>query len=36
MSDNISCPVDHIPINENRVRLTAMFVLLTGLTYLDL
>ncbi|HMH23337.1 MAG TPA: DUF4395 domain-containing protein [Puia sp.] len=34
MSDNISCPADHILINENRARLTALFVLLAGLTYL--
>lgn len=34
MSANVSCPVSDIKINENRVRLNAFFVLLSGLTYI--
>ncbi|MBS1663430.1 MAG: DUF4395 domain-containing protein [Bacteroidetes bacterium] len=34
MSDNISCPVDHIKISANQVRLTALLVLLTAIAYL--
>jgi len=34
MSNNISCPVSSITVNENRVRVTAFFVFITSLTYL--
>ena len=34
MTNNISCPVDHVPISENRVRITAFLVLLAALTFL--
>lgn len=34
MSENISCPVSHIMVNENRVRITASLVFLTSLSYL--
>jgi hypothetical protein len=34
MKADISCPVDHIPVNENQVRLNALFVLLLTLAYL--
>lgn len=34
MNNNISCPVDNIPVNENKVRTTAFFVLLIGIVYL--
>jgi hypothetical protein len=31
---NLICPVDNVQINENKVRLTAAFVLLIGIIYL--
>ena len=34
MTNNISCPVDHVSISENRVRITAFLVFLTVLTFL--
>jgi uncharacterized protein DUF4395 len=34
MSENISCPVSHIMVNENRVRIIALFVFVAGLSYL--
>ena len=34
MAYNISCPVDHVSISENRVRITAFLVFLTTLTFL--
>jgi hypothetical protein len=34
MKTEISCPVDHIPVNENQIRLNALFVLLLSLAYL--
>jgi hypothetical protein len=34
MSENISCPVSYITVNENRVRITALFVFLSCLSYL--
>jgi hypothetical protein len=34
MKPAISCPVDHIPVNENQVRITALFVLLLSSSYL--
>jgi hypothetical protein len=34
MSKYIFCPVSHILVNENRVRIVASFVFLTGLSYL--
>jgi hypothetical protein len=34
MSANLSCPVSDIKINENRVRITAFFVFLSGFVYL--
>jgi hypothetical protein len=34
MSENISCPVSFITVNENRVRITALFVILTSVSYL--
>lgn len=34
MSEYISCPVSHILVNENRVRIVALFVFLASLTYL--
>lgn len=33
MANNISCPVSHIMVNENRVRVTAFLVLLGSLAY---
>jgi hypothetical protein len=30
----ISCPVDHVKVNENKVRLIALSVLVLGLVYL--
>ena len=33
MPDNISCPVSHIKVNENRVRIVAAFVFVTSLSY---
>jgi hypothetical protein len=34
MNNNISCPVDNVPVDENKVRTTAFFVLLIGIVYL--
>jgi len=34
MNNNISCPVDHVTVNENKVRTTAFFVLLIGIVFL--
>ncbi len=34
MTNDISCPVDNVPISENRVRITAFLVFLTALTFL--
>jgi hypothetical protein len=34
MTNDISCPVDHVPISENRVRITAFLVFLAALTFL--
>jgi hypothetical protein len=34
MNNNISCPVDNISVNENKIRITAFFVLLLALVYL--
>ncbi|EHQ28590.1 DUF4395 domain-containing protein [Mucilaginibacter paludis] len=34
MNNDISCPVDFVLINENRVRLVASFVLLSGVAYI--
>src|ERR1700761_6367171 len=34
MKAELSCPVDHIPINENQVRLNALVVFLLSLTFL--
>lgn len=34
MSENISCPVSNITVNENRVRVVALFVFLSSLLYL--
>jgi uncharacterized protein with PQ loop repeat len=33
MANNISCPVDHIKINENRVRITAFQILLLCIVF---
>ena len=34
MSNDIACPVDNVNINENKVRITAFFVLLITLVFL--
>ena len=34
MTNDISCPVDHVSISENRVRITAFLVFLTALIFL--
>ena len=34
MSNNISCPVSSVTVNENRVRATAVFVFVASLSYL--
>jgi len=34
MSQVIECPVDFIPVNENKVRFVALFVLILSVTYL--
>jgi hypothetical protein len=34
MNNNIQCPVDFVPMNENKARLTAFFVLLLGAVFL--
>ena len=34
MNNNLTCPVDNIVVNENRVRTTAFFVLLLAIVYL--
>jgi Domain of unknown function (DUF4395) len=34
MKPTIKCPVDHIPVNENQIRFTALFVLLLTCSYL--
>jgi hypothetical protein len=34
MKPVLSCPADHIPVNENQVRITALFVLLLSSAYL--
>lgn len=34
MPENISCPVSNSTVNENRVRITALFVLVASLLYL--
>jgi len=34
LQNNIDCPVDHVKVSENRVRLTAFFVLLLGISFL--
>jgi hypothetical protein len=34
MPENISCPVSYITVNENRVRITALLVFLSSVSYL--
>ena len=34
MTNNLSCPIDHITVHETRVRLTALLVFLAALSYL--
>ena len=34
MSNNLQCPVDFVPMNENKARLTAFFVLLLSAVFL--
>lgn len=34
MENNVQCPVDFVPMNENKARLTALFVLLLGTIFL--
>lgn len=34
MKNNIDCPVDLVSVNENRVRLVALLVLLSGILFL--
>lgn len=34
MANNISCPVDHVTISENRARITAFLVFVTALVFL--
>ncbi|WP_345213682.1 DUF4395 domain-containing protein [Mucilaginibacter gynuensis] len=34
MNNNISCPVDHVKVNENKIRVVALLVLLCALAYL--
>jgi len=36
MSQIIECPVDFIPVNENKVRFVALFVLVLSVVYLTL
>jgi hypothetical protein len=35
MKNGIDCPVDFIPVNENKVRLVALLVLLLGLVFIS-
>ncbi|HEY6900520.1 MAG TPA: DUF4395 domain-containing protein [Puia sp.] len=34
ISNNLSCPVDHVKISANQARLTALLVMLTSIAYL--
>lgn len=34
MDNNVQCPVDFVPMNENKARLTAFFVLVLGTVFL--
>jgi hypothetical protein len=34
MNQNLQCPVDHVKVNENKIRMVALLVLLTGIVYL--
>lgn len=34
MDNSLQCPVDFIPVNENKVRLTAFFVMVLGIGFL--
>jgi hypothetical protein len=34
MNNNVQCPVDFVPMNENKARFTAFFVLLLGAIFL--
>jgi hypothetical protein len=34
MNDNLQCPVDFVPMNENKARLTAFWVLVLGIIFL--
>jgi hypothetical protein len=34
MSQDLQCPVDHVKVNENRIRIIALLVLLTGICFL--
>jgi len=34
MKDNLQCPVDFVPMNENKARITALFVLILGTVFL--
>lgn len=34
ISEDLQCPVDHVKVNENKVRMIALLVLILGLLYL--
>lgn len=34
MNQDLQCPVDHVKVNENKIRIIALLVLLTGIYFL--
>jgi hypothetical protein len=34
MSEDLQCPIDHVKVNENKVRVVALLVLLLGAGFL--
>jgi len=34
MANSVQCPVDFVSVNENKVRLTAFFVMVLGIVFL--
>jgi len=34
MSQDLQCPVDHVKVNENKIRIIALLVLLSGIWFL--
>jgi hypothetical protein len=34
MNQDLQCPIDHVKVNENKIRIIALLVLLTGITFM--